>query len=358
MLTKQYLSKDCEWQAAPYALGKNLKVINSDGRHAAIMEEDIELLKKNIQLLDATIQAHGYSRVMERNFSCLLQDFFRKAEKFESQVGDEVLKKKIKRMFRFAIRPYLHQSVFMMHGLVKPRGYPGDREILEHMYDNVVRSKGVGLLFDKYFINNKYTKGVRYRKNKMRELLIKRIGEGMHSNLNILNLACGGCREIREILEIPSLSRRSKINFVLVDCDKETIGFVRKSIKRLNRKWNFEFYNNDVLKFLDECPNYYYDLIYSIGLADYLPNVVLGALIRKSFESLVISGCLVIAYKNTPVFLPTDVDWLCDWRFVVRSRSDVETLVYNYLETHRDCYKLTFFSVDKIIFFCKIIRKR
>lgn len=340
-------------------LNKNLEMPSSERNHITYIEENMQLLKSNIDLLEAKILAQGYSRAIEEKFFCLLKDFFYKAEEFESKVKSETSKGRMKRAFRSLIKPYLYQSVFIRHGLLKPRGYPGDMEILESMYNNSVPFSGtVGFLFDKYFMRNKYTKGVRYRKDKMKEFLIKFIDKNAQGALSILNLACGGCREIREILKAP-ISRSCKeklVNFTLVDRDRETIKFARKNIKELDCKWDFRLCNSDIIEFFKKDSGSSYDLIYSIGLADYLPNTILCSLIRKSFERLKKLGCLIIAYKNTSVFLPTDIDWLCDWKFVIRSRSDIEALASICLGAYKGSYRLTFYSIDKIVFFCRIIR--
>lgn len=64
-------------------------------------------------------------------------------------------------------------------------------------------------------------------------------------------------------------------------------------------------------------------LIYSIGLADYLPNRVLKGLISFTFSLLYPSGKLIITHKDKDKYKPLPPDWYCDWIFERRDVSDL-----------------------------------
>ena len=71
------------------------------------------------------------------------------------------------------------------------------------------------------------------------------------------------------------------------------------------------------------------DLVYSIGLADYLPERVLKRLILFSFNLLKENGKIIIAHKDSKAYKPLAPDWWCDWKFYRRSEEEVIDIFKN-----------------------------
>jgi hypothetical protein len=69
------------------------------------------------------------------------------------------------------------------------------------------------------------------------------------------------------------------------------------------------------------------DLIYSIGLVDYVPDSILGDMIKFCFELLNENGILIMAHKNIKVRKNIGSDWACDWNFYPRNENDVKSIV-------------------------------
>ena len=71
------------------------------------------------------------------------------------------------------------------------------------------------------------------------------------------------------------------------------------------------------------------NLIYSIGLADYLPDRVLKKLIRFCFDLLSQKGKLIFAfkYKERDPFAPLPPDWFCDWKYYPRTEDEFKTII-------------------------------
>src|SRR4051794_11363191 len=57
--------------------------------------------------------------------------------------GDAERLKSAQERYREAIRPWFSQSWFMHRALTKPRGYPGDFELLTAIYDDQTKSSGL-----------------------------------------------------------------------------------------------------------------------------------------------------------------------------------------------------------------------
>jgi len=95
----------------------------------------------------------------------------------------------------------------------------------------------------------------------------------------------------------------------------------------------FKFIKEDIMNLIkDESTAFLadrQDLIYSIGLIDYLPDRVLKKLIAILYQLLKNNGKLILTHKNREkTFPPIPPDWFCDWKFVPRNKEEVIKLIY------------------------------
>ena len=250
----------------------------------------------------------------------------------EIRLNDRILIKKIKKVFREVCGPWVYKAEIVKHAFEKPRGYPGDYKLIEIIYDNKPLSSGIGYCYDKYFLNNAYTEAVRNRKEKMRAILKDSISKkSISSRVKILNLACGSCREIKELItEFRGL--KDNILFTLIDRDGEALKFSEAVLKNTDKKISFRFLQHNVLGYINHGVKYLeilgkQDLIYSIGLADYLPDRVLKGLISFCYTLLNPHGELIIAHKDVNKYKPLPPDWWCDWNFYPRDENHLLGLI-------------------------------
>ncbi len=84
--------------------------------------------------------------------------------RMEAALADEPENlKQAKTRFLQTIRPWLDRSWFFQRAIAKPRGYPGDRELLTAIYDNVPRGRGLIGYLDLYFLNLTLARAIRER---------------------------------------------------------------------------------------------------------------------------------------------------------------------------------------------------
>ena len=71
-------------------------------------------------------------------------------------IVDKVDMKKIKQLFRELIGCWCYESPIVKMAYEKPRGYPGDYQLFELIYNNkpVAENDTIGFYWDKYFLNN------------------------------------------------------------------------------------------------------------------------------------------------------------------------------------------------------------
>lgn len=296
-------------------------------------------------------------------FSSYTNQIIRKAEELELNVNGLILKN-IKETFREILKNSpVYKSLIARRGHDKPRGYPGDCQIIEIFYENKPISKGIGFCGDKHFLKDDYVRAVRDRKNDMRELLYGFIRYSKLSSINILNLGCGSCREIRELF-LDNYKTRKKINFTLVDQDKEALRFSEKELNRISdcipKNTRFKFIEKDIYSIFGENKNknilQKYDLIYSIGLADYLPDAFLGRLIKSCFELLKTGGKLIIAHKNIKTYKASAPDWFANWYFFPRNRKDLVEIVGTYVD--KTAFEMEFKQGKSRRIFFLVMKKR
>lgn len=235
----------------------------------------------------------------------------------------------IKESFRRLLWPLIRQSYFVERGLSKPRGYPGDYVIVEEMYNGNPKSLGLGYIYDLIFLDTQLCRGLRNRKDQMKQIINNYLISIKHNNLNILNIACGGSRELRELMDMKLGLFNNTSSISLLDNDKNAIDFSIKKLSVFNKTVKYIPININVLDLLKGNPSdlLKYDLIYSIGLFDYLPDLILSKLIKVIINLLSRDGVFIFAHKDYTLYDPCIADWFCDWKYYHRSEKDLKDIL-------------------------------
>ncbi|MFA5287552.1 MAG: class I SAM-dependent methyltransferase [Candidatus Omnitrophota bacterium] len=267
----------------------------------------------------------------EKLFFQLTDYIMDEARIIENEVKQKIIINKIKDAFRELVGEWIYKGAIVKRGFEKPRGYPGDYKVIEEVYDNAPLSKGIGYYSDKYFLSNEYAVAVRNRKDKMKEILLSFFVEESNKPVRILNLACGSCREIKEVFTDKGLKIKNKLVFSLLDQDEEALDFARNSLKDFTHNVTFDFLKDDVLSLARKKESKEglkdFDLVYSIGLADYLPDRLLKSFVKFCIEVLKPTGKFIIAHKDIEICKPTPPAWFCDWNFYGRNERDLKNLI-------------------------------
>lgn len=274
-----------------------------------------------------------YSLDSQKYFDHLTTQILLKGFCLEELLDDKKIMDKVKDNFRKLVGTWIYKSTIVKRAFEKPRGYPGDYKMIEIVYDNKSLSKGFGIYSDNSFLKSPYAVAVRLRKDRVTELLQAFINNSTLSKIDILNIACGSCREIKELS--PNIKNKNPIAFTCLDWDGEALDFSRKSLLQ-NSPANitFKFIKEDIMNMIkNETPEQVYgkyDLIYSIGLIDYLPDRVLKKLVNVLFQLLHQGGKLILTHKNREKTFPSlPPDWFCDWKFVPRNKEETIKLFYD-----------------------------
>jgi hypothetical protein len=168
----------------------------------------------------------------------------------------------------------------------------------------------------------------RARKNRMKNILQDLMENSSLTTIRMLNVACGPSREIRELFSEPLVLSElagKKIIFTGLDNDKDTLKFSKSALSNLPET---RFLHENVLDIFRK--DKYYDLIgkqdiiYILGLTEYLPDRIFKRLLRFLFQLLDEKGMLVVTYKDRDITFPSlPPEWFCDWAFIKRSKDDL-----------------------------------
>lgn len=254
--------------------------------------------------------------------------------------------------FRRRTEEHFSKSRLIQHARTWPHGYTGDYEMLEAIYRNEPLSTGLGYYLDICFLSTVLATAVRGRKVFMRSLLAEELKQ--RQGLKILNLASGSGREIQELAgEV----RASGAMVTCVDYDPDALRFSEGLFSAggllpnhvILRKYNVQ---KMVSRERNEKEFNAQDVIYSIGLFDYLGDELLVRLLGALYDLLKPGGKLVASFKDCRRYDHRYNQWMVDWAtFFQRTEEACRTLFDRAgfppasLAVHRDCSGVIVFFI-------------
>ncbi|MGA7054959.1 MAG: class I SAM-dependent methyltransferase [Mycobacterium sp.] len=223
--------------------------------------------------------------------------------------------------------PYFALSTLIDRSYVKPRGYAGDYLTLEMVYDD--RPAGVhrlGRYIDQWFLGIPASRAVKNRRGLLRDIIfdVARSNGGRRSK--ITSLACGPAREVFDVLAEPG---HPDIDATCVDVDNEALAYAQ-GIARRTGVWNHVSFvqanvvklalGRETLELRDQ------DLVYSIGLIDYLRDHLVVRLLDWIYDRLRPGGIAVVGNFDVDNPDKTFMDHVLDWKLFHRSAQDLTEL--------------------------------
>ena len=257
----------------------------------------------------------------------IFQDIMR-YEKVNLNKGNVEKVYKLKKLFINKIRKLFMRKDYNEWSIKKPFGYAGDHEILDAIYRNDPQTTGFDRLFDNYYQMSSIAIGVRNRKEDFKKIICDFASKNKKKKIRILNLACGSCRDILEMLSHNMIN--AKVIFDCIDNDKHAISYAKTLLKAYS---NVNFTRENVLR-LAATKNIMgkikqkYDIIYATGLFDYLNDRVATKLIENMKALSKSEGILAISnvrdkYSNPSVHY---MEWAGDWSLIYRDDDEFKKL--------------------------------
>lgn len=244
--------------------------------------------------------------------------------------GNEDKVSKLRDLFIKRLRDIFNRGTYFEWSLRKPYGYAGDFKIIDDIYTNNPQTKGFDRIFDNYFQLSAICVAVRNRKEDFKQILQRTIHTMTDTPIRVMDLACGSCRGLSELMEKYPLWEQS-VHFDCLDNENRALQYARDL---LGSRKNFNFTQEDIMRlsssayFEKEYADRSYDIIYSTGLFDYFNNRLSTRIIRNLKGILKHSGKLVIANVRVRYSNPTIhcMEWVTDWKLTYRTDEEFKRL--------------------------------
>ncbi len=247
---------------------------------------------------------------------------------------------RLQKVFRARLQSLRQYGPLWDHALSKPYGYPGDFEILNAIYRNTFVVKNtISIELDRAFLTSHLANVVRKRKEAVVSCLsdlLKKFHE--KDNIKILDLGCGPCVDVAEFL-IRNTTLLHHFSILCVDHDKKALDFAKTYIEdRIKDKNNIgiSYVQANILLLKDFvslksrviAP---FDIVYSVGLVDYIPDRLLCKLLPRWWQIINPGGFLLLTIKDREKYNPVFYDWMADWKFISRTTKQFIALLINSL---------------------------
>ena len=211
---------------------------------------------------------------------------------------------------RITLAESLELDTLQGFALRKPHGYPGDFEIIDHIYLEHHAGEPRCRRWDQFFHAQAATRAVRNRKSYFHRLL-DQLNEGSSRLIRVLNVASGPCRCVHQWM---SAHPESNIRFDCIDSDQEALQYAAA----LNAEYldRITLTHGDALKI--ELAHRYH-LIWVAGLCDYLSDKNTVSLIRRLSTVLAPGGELVLGNFGSSNPSRPYMEIVGDWKLTHRS---------------------------------------
>lgn len=226
---------------------------------------------------------------------------------------------------RHPILARLREDPLTDHAFRQPRGYPGDAELLDMIYDGPEHgspregTSDLGLAIFDRMVEAPAAQAVRDRRVILGELVDEVATQ--RTDARVLSVAAGHLREV----EVSRACREGALGeFVALDQDAQSLGRIESNPLNLAPTRTVCAGVKELLEGRQELGTF--DLVYSAGLYDYLNRRLAQSLNRKLFELVRPGGSLVIFnfLKDIPdaAFMET----FLRWELIYRSDHDLRHL--------------------------------
>lgn len=216
---------------------------------------------------------------------------------------------------------FAHLDPFTLHAYSRPRGYPGDAELLDYIYrkrdaGTAITSAGAEIM--RFTVNSPAPRAVRYRRTYLAKLIDETAGS--HQNARMLSIAAGHLREV----ELSVAVREGKVGEIIaLDQDAESLKVIARDYGHLPIRTVQASVRHLLANKVDLG---HFHLVYAAGLFDYLDDSVAKRLVERMWAMAHPGGRVMIAN-----FLPDipDVGYMeafMDWWLIYREESQVRDL--------------------------------
>jgi len=223
--------------------------------------------------------------------------------------------------------PLLMQSAMVDRSFAKPRGYAGDYETIERMYDDEPAGAGrLGPLIDRWFLDSRSARAAKNRRGFLTDVIRSVTAEATDFPVPVTSLASGPARELLDLLVQPDAP---DVHATCIDIDPAALAYARGLAEEHGVAGKMTFARDNVVHLSAGrgktalAPQ---QLIYSVGLIDYLEDAYVVALLSWAHDVLLPGGTLIVGNFDTSSPDRAWMDHILEWPLIYRSEDDLRRL--------------------------------
>lgn len=229
--------------------------------------------------------------------------------------------------FQKHLHPFLLLSPFVKRAYSKPLGYPGDYEMMRMLYEDHDQGETLfARLINRYCSQLSVARSVMGRVPYMLGKTNRILGRasGNRETVSIMSIGSGPAKEVQELIR--SNPKGDRCHLTMIDTEWEALQYCRAKIdvlKGVTRSRIQVGYVNKSIHQLVHHPHTFdlfagQDLIYVMGLFDYLPFHISKHLIQRLYRLLSEEGDLIIgnldASNEARYFMEYGAEWYVLYR--------------------------------------------
>jgi hypothetical protein len=282
---------------------------------------------------DPTAVDDMYALCEERMLPRWRKIWYRANEIVRPLLDDPAALAAVKRYTELVVTPEFLPGAFIKRAYEKPLGYPGDFQVMQYVYDWQREGR---TLYEQlvHRIGLDSAECVTSRMVMVRQAIAAVVNAAPDDGpVHIASLGCGPAKEVVDYLQLRTLPK--SVRFTLIDQDHAALSLAYErtyaEVLRLGGKATVNCLHTSFSQLLkagelfNKLPAQ--NLIYSVGLIDYLVAKRAKSLIAALYEQLAPGGTLIVGNMfDTLKGTFWTMEFICDWNIIYRSEAEMRAL--------------------------------
>lgn len=290
----------------------------------ADLPEDIPRRQERIRELTLACEASAYERWKE---------FYLIGNRVIQQIKDDQnTVNAVKRYTEKVLTPELMAGRNWHRSYLKPLGYPGDFEIMNFFYNLSLDGNSA---FEKFChqLGNSTGQFISNRMTMVKQAIARLADQSAQrgeSSFEVASLGCGPAQEVSNYLKTQALPL--PVNFTLIDQDHDALSCAYKNsfpeVSRLGGQAKVNCLHASFMEFLaagklfDKLGKQ--DLIYTVGLVDYLASKRANRFVKDLYANLNPGGTVIVGnMRHSETSLEWVLDYVTDWKLEYRTEAEM-----------------------------------